>query len=90
MADIIKGNVTIFITMKAPTEEATLVCRNFLEGHHEMMETESYRNGDYELIKYFSSEGPEYADDIEHQLEWYEGRYPKKTGRNRLCSYRNI
>ena len=81
MADIAKGHVSIIITMKAPTEEGAEVCRNFLEGHREMMETKSHRSGDFELIKYFSSEGPEYIDEGESQLEWYEGRYPKKTGR---------
>ena len=46
-----------------------------------MMETKSHRNGDFELIKYYSSEGPEYLDEGENQLAWHEGRYPKKTGR---------
>ena len=52
MTDITKGNVSIIMTMKAPTEEGAEVCRNFLEGHCEMMETKSHRNGDFELIKY--------------------------------------
>jgi len=81
MTDITKGNVSFIMTMIAPTEEAAEVCRNFLEGHREMMETKSHRNGDFELIKYYSSEGPEYLDEGENQLDWHEGRYPKKTGR---------
>ena len=32
-----------------------------------MMETKSHRSGDFELIKYFSSEGPEYIDEGESQ-----------------------
>ena len=43
-----------------------------------MMETKSHRSGDFELIKYFSSEGPEYIDEGESQLEWYEGDTPKR------------
>ena len=45
MTDITKGNVSIIMTMKAPTEEGADVCRNFLEGHREMMETKSHLNG---------------------------------------------
>ena len=78
MADIAKGNVSIIMTMKAPTEEGAEVCRNFLEGHCEMMETKSHRNGDFELIKYCPSEGPEYLDEGENQLAWHEGKNPKK------------
>ena len=81
MTDITKGNVSIIITMKAPTEEGADACRNFLEGHCNMMETKSHRNGDFEFIKYYSSEGPEYLDEGENQLAWYGGRYRKKTGR---------
>ena len=54
--------------MKAPTEEGAEVCRNFLEGHREMMETKSHRSGDFELIKYFSSEGP--ATLMKEKVNW--------------------
>ena len=59
-----------------PSEEGAEVCRNFLEGHREMMETKSHRSGDFELIKYFSSEGPEYIDEGESQL--MTGDTPKR------------
>ena len=77
MPNALKGKSTVSITWIAPTETAVEALRIFFDGHYEFMESNSYREGPLKLIQYIISESPEY----EGFNEFYEGKFPKKTGR---------
>ena len=81
MADGLAGKKSCTWTWICPTEEGAEAIRDMFQNHRIFMEQKSQREGELELITYFVSEAPEYSHEPEEFDKWFDGKYPKKTGR---------
>ena len=81
MADALVGKKSVTWVWICPTEEGADAVREMMQNHRVFMEQKSHQEGELELLTYFVSEAPEYSHEPEEFDKWYDGKFPKKTGR---------
>ena len=77
MANALVGKFSVTFVFIVPTEQGVEAMTTLLDGHADFMGIKSHEHGPLKLIHYYTSKGPELADDA----PFFEGKWPDKTGR---------